>query len=168
MKFTLKWPVVMITFIFTVSLIYGVNFWRQKNFVTEPLREDLLSLGIVEDVRIEEGKEKKIAIKLREVPHLALAYQDIEDVLHARHQADKSQIIILDQRNDYLNSLYETIHFAILEGERNGNYMEMNAEVSSLLSGEKGLDYSLFVDQERIYLKMVAQDAYLYEIIPIR
>ncbi|MEW5921064.1 MAG: hypothetical protein AB1796_09030 [Bacillota bacterium] len=169
MKLTLKWPVVIITFLITLSIIYAANYWRQQNLVMEPLREQLLSLHIVEDVQIEGGREKNISVFLGQVPHLASAYQEILSVLQSRNEEGSSQITIIDRRNQYLSSIYEKIHFAIMEGERQGNYTKMNAEISLLLNEEdRLLDYSLTVDQERIYLQLIAEDAYLYEVIPIK
>jgi uncharacterized protein YueI len=78
------------------------------------------------------------------------------------------RLTILDKRDPYLESLYEKVHYALMEGERRGNYSYMNKEISLLLSDEKGLvNYHLWVDQERIYLQLFSEENYLYEVIPI-
>lgn len=168
MKFALKWPVVIATFIITLSLIYGANYWRQQNLVMEPLREQILSLDGVHDLQVEGGTEKTFTVFLGQVPRLADTYREIERILQS-HNEDNSKIIIADQRNAYLDSLYARIHFALMEGERRGNYTAMNSKITSLLEGEKELSsYYLAVDQQRIYLHLSTKEHFLYEIIPIR
>lgn len=168
MKLTLKWPVVIITFILTFSLIYGANYWRQQNLVMEPLREELLSLEMVEGVQIEKGRNKKITVLLGRVPNLALAYQEIEAILQARNE-EFGIVVITDRRDEYLSFVWEQIHLAVMEGERQGNYTQMNKEISLALRGTNGLlDYAVYVDQQRIYLALMNEEAYLYEIIPIK
>ena len=168
MKFALKWPVVITAFIITLSLIFGANHWHQQNLVMAPLREQILSLDAVHDVQVESGTEKTFTISLGQVPRFADTYREIQKILQS-HNEDNSKIIIIDRRNAYLNSLYARIHFALMEGERQGNYTAMNSKITSLLEGEKELlSYFVVVDQERIYLQLNTEDHYLYEIIPIR
>lgn len=167
MKFTMKWPVVIIAFLFTFSLIYGANYWRQQNLVMEPLLEQLLSLDGVEDVQVERGRENEISIYVKKVPHFASLYREIQQVLLSRNE-EESRLVIVDNRNGYLDSLYQKIHFALMEGERKGNYTAMNSEIEKLLAGEEGLDnYALSVDQDRIYLQFESGNYYLYEVVPI-
>ena len=167
LKLTLRWPVVLIAFVITFSFIYAANYWRQENLVKEPLREQLLSLENVDDVEIYGRKEQEISISLGPVPKLATAYRDIQAVLQS-HDGGTARINIQDQRDPYLISVYEKIHFALMEGERQGNYTEMNAKIDLLLNEEKKLtSYSLTVDQDRIYLQLNAGEHYLYEIISL-
>ncbi len=168
MKISLKWPVVIIAFLITFSLIYVANYWRQQNLVVEPLREQLLTLDAVEAVSMEVGKANEISVTLGYVPHFAEVYREIESVLEVRGE-DVEKLTIVDRRNPYLLSLYEKIQFALMEGERQGNYTKMNKEIKLILAEEKELQsYSLSVDQEAIYLQLGAGEYFLYEVIPIK
>ena len=67
-----------------------------------------------------------------------------------------------------MESLYEKVHYALMEGERRGNYSDMNKEIFLLLNDEMDLvNYHLWVDQEKIYLQLSSDGNYLYEVIPI-
>lgn len=168
LKISLKWPVVIITFLITFSLIYAANYWRQQHLVVEPLREQLLAVDTVEDVYIEDGKAKEISVTLGYAPHFAEVYREIKSVLQARGE-DVEQVTIVDRRNPYLLSLYEKIQFALMEGERQGNYTKMNNEINLILKEEAELhSYSLRVDQEAIYLHLGTGEYFLYEVIPIK
>jgi hypothetical protein len=172
LKIDLRWPVVLVALVLTVSCIYGVNYWRQQRFIDEPLRESLLNVNGVEDVEINNKKQKnsvtEVSILLQEVEDLSKTYKEIEGILDLAYAQDSYRIVILDKRDSYLESLYNRIHYALMEGERRGNYNNMNKEVSLLLDNETSLkNYHLRVDQKRIYLQLSSEEKYLYEIIPI-
>lgn len=168
MKLNLKWSVVIIAFIITFSIIYAANYWSQQRLVMEPLMEELLSLDGVEDVQIANVNDKEIYISLSQVSRLAETYRDIEDILKSRNESE-SHVIVVDKRSEYLEGIYEKIHFALMEGERKGNYTEMKKGINFFLKDERGLDsYSLTVDQKRIYLQLDAGNYFLYEIIPLK
>lgn len=168
LNLSLKWPVVVITFVLTFSIIYAANYWRQQHLVVEPLREQLLALEAVEDVNMENGRSNEISVSLGHVSQFAEVYREIQSVLKTRNE-DLDRLTIVDRRNPYLNSLYSRIEFALMEGERQGNYTEMSKEINLLLEEEAELNsYSLRVDQQAIYLQLDAGDYYLYEVIPIK
>ncbi len=168
MNISLKWPVVVIAFLITFSLIYAANYWRQQHLVMEPLREQLLALEAVDDVIIENGGTNEISVSLGQVPQFPEVYREIQSVFKARNE-DLNRLTIMDRRNAYLNSLYGRIEFALMEGERQGNYTQMSKEINLLLEEEAQLNsHSLSVDQQAIYLQLDSGDYYLYEVIPIK
>lgn len=172
MKINLRWPVVLVTLVLTVLCIYGVNYWRQQRFIDEPLMESLLKVDGVEDVEINNEKQRnsvtEVSISLQEVENLSKTYREIEGILDLTYMQGSYRIVILDKRDPYLESLYDRIHYTLMEGERRGNYGNMNREVSLLLDNETDLkNYHLRVDQKRIYLQLSSEEKYLYEIIPI-
>ncbi len=167
MKINLRWPIVLLALVLTVSGIYGVNYWRQQRLIDEPLKESLLEVDGVEKVNITNtNQHNKISISLLEVKDLSKTYREIEGILDLTY--DSYQLIILDKRDPYLESLYEKVHYALMEGERRGNYSDMNKEIFLLLNDEMDLvNYHLWVDQEKIYLQLSSDGNYLYEVIPI-
>jgi hypothetical protein len=166
-KINLRWPIVLLALVLTVSGIYGVNYWRQQRLIDEPLKESLLEVDGVEKVNITNtNQHNKISISLLEVKDLSKTYREIEGILDLTY--DSYQLIILDKRDPYLESLYEKVHYALMEGERRGNYSDMNKEIFLLLNDEMDLvNYHLWVDQEKIYLQLSSDGNYLYEVIPI-
>lgn len=169
MKINLRWPIVLLALVLTVSGIYGVNYWRQQRLIDEPLKESLLEVDGVEKVNIiNTNQHNKISISLLEVKDLSKTYREIEGILDLTYAQGSYQLIILDKRDPYLESLYEKVHYALMEGERRGNYSDMNKEIFLLLNDEMDLvNYHLWVDQEKIYLQLSSDGNYLYEVIPI-
>jgi len=168
-RINLKWPVVILAFLLTFASIYAVNYWRQQRLIKEPLKEALLEIEAVKDITIISNKQgTEILVTMDKAADLCKTYQNIEGVLLLTYPENSFKITLLDKRNAYLESLYDRVHFALMEGERLGNYTEMNKEISQLLGPEEELEgYRLQVDQKRIYLQMATKDSYLYEVIPI-
>jgi hypothetical protein len=82
LKFNLRWPIVLLALVLTVSGIYGINYWRQQRLIDEPLKESLLKVDGVEKVNITNSNQNnKISITLQEVKNLSKTYREIERIL---------------------------------------------------------------------------------------
>ena len=92
----------------------------------------------------------------------------IEEILISTYGQDSFKITLADNRS-YLESVYGKIHFALMEGERLGNYSAMSEEIFEQLKQEESLkNYRLWVDQKRIYLLLATSKSTLCEVIPVK
>lgn len=169
---TFRWPVMVLVMLLTVAMIYGLNQWHQQRVVEEPLIEKLEQLDSVQRVEVSTiGDEGKISfiITLSECEKLPETYKKMEELLRSCYKKDEYLLIVADNRNSYLKSIYEKVQFALMEGERTGNYTKMYEEVSGLIEKEESeLVHHLWVDQNRIYFVLSSGPYNLYEIIPVR
>lgn len=149
--------------------IYAFSYWRQLNLVEEPLRDKLFALENIADVDIGSAPNRiTIDITLERGDNLPQLYNDIEEATLSVYEEGSFNISIIDKRTPYLSSLYEKIHYSLMEGERLGNYSKMKEEVTSILEKEQGLDFFyLWVDQKRIYLLLTSGDKFLCEVISL-
>jgi hypothetical protein len=170
LRINLRWPIVLMAFVLTISSIYVVSYWRQQRLIEEPLKESLLQIEDVEDVDISKiGNETVFLVTLKEVENLYKTYQNLEEILDSTYKDGSYIISLVDQRNPYLESIYEKIHFALMEGERVGNYSHMSKEISMFLEQESELEnYNMWVDQKRIYLQLSSENSFLYMIVPLQ
>lgn len=170
MRIPAKYMLAILAFLLTFGCIYAVNSWHQQRLVKEPLAEALMQIEGVKDVKLIDNDRKKteVWITLNEVGNLPKTYGDIEEVLLRTYGQDSYKITLADNRDPYLESIYGKIHFALLEGERLGNYNAMSEEIFEQLAQEEGLkNYRLWVDQKRIYLLLTTSRNTLYEVIPV-
>lgn len=170
MRISPKYVVVFLVFLFTCGCIYAFNVWHQQHRVEEPLADTLLQIEGVGDVELINAgrKEMEICIVLDAVEDLPKTYNRIEEALISTYKEDSCKITLTDNRNPYLEAVYTKIHFALLEGERLGNYEVMSKEIFRQLEQEEGLkNYGLWVDQKRIYLLLATSEGSLYEVIPV-
>ncbi len=168
---TFRWPIMVLVMLLTFAVIYVLNQWHQQRVIKEPLMEKLEQLEYVQNVEVKTiANQNKIGyiITLSKSDNLPETYRKMDDLLLSTYQEDEYLLILADNRNSYLDSVYEKVQFALMEGERTGNYTGMNEEVSRLMEQEKEKpEYCLWVDQKRIYFFISSGQYYLYEIIPV-
>lgn len=170
---TFRWPVMLIVALLTFGAIFAFNLWHQQRIIKEPLLESLQQMDGVQSVEVstQEHSQKMIyLVTLSDANNLPAVYSQMDELLLSTyHNRDNYLLLLAENSNSYLQSVYEKIQFALMEGERTGNYTGMNEEVSRLLEQEEDkVDYSLWVDQDRIYLFLSSGSNYLYKIIPIK
>ena len=166
-----KYIVAFLVFLLTCGCIYVINAWHQQCLVREPLADTLLQIEGVGDLEIinDSRKETEVYITLDEVEDLPKTYSCIEEVLASTYKQGSYKITLADNRDPYLESVYIKIHFALMEGERLGNYGAMSKDVFMLLEQEEGLEnFRLWVDQKNIYLLLTTSKSSLYEVIPVK
>ncbi len=166
-----RWPIMVLVMFLTFGAIYAFNLWHQQR-VKEPLINKLQQLEGVCDVEVktlENSKKVCFKISLSEAGNLPVTYSEMDELLLSAYNKDEYLLILCDNSNSYLDSVYEKVQFALMEGERTGNYTGMKEEVSQLMEGEESdLAYHLWVDQERIYFFISSGPHYLYKVIPIK
>lgn len=170
---TFRWPIMLMVMLLTFGAIYAFNLWHQQRIIKEPLLESLKQVDGVQSVEVStQDHSKKIIylVTLEDAGNLPVTYSQMDELLLSTyHKKDNYLLLLTDNRNSYLQSVYEKIQFALMEGERTGNYTRMDEEVSRLIEREEDkVDYRLWVDQDRIYLFISAGSNYLYKIIPIK
>jgi len=169
---TFSWPVMILVMLLTFAAIYAINQWHQQRVVKEPLMEKLEQLESVQSVAVSAaGSDKKVTyiISLSKADNLPETYREMEEIMLSTYKKDEYLLLVEDNRNSYLESIYERVQFALMEGERTGNYTGMNEEVARLMEKEEDEPaYHLWVDQNRIYFALSSGPYNLYEIIPVR
>ena len=169
MRFPVKYLYAFLAFLFAFGCIYSINVWHQQRLIEEPLSEALMQIEGIEDAKLtNDRKTTEVWITLNEVENLPQTYESIEKILQASYKQGSYKINLVDNRDPYLESVYYKVHFALLEGEKLGNYSTMSEKVFEQLSGEERLkNYRLWVDQKRIYLLLTTSQNNLYEVITV-
>jgi hypothetical protein len=162
----LKWPVIVLAFIVTLSASAGLVHLRQRQMINEPLFKRVKEYEPVEEVQLrKDGSIQVVEISLGYVDNIALAHRTINDEVGRLLGAGRYKLVIQDKRNEALEAAFNAVHLALFESEQRGNFTEMRALVSETLLGLNVDDFQIMVDQENIYLQIRHGDSYLYEIV---
>lgn len=155
---------IFLVFVLTLGLLLGGRWAYQEFGVMKPLKKSLADAPIIKETVIKnEGTKLTIELELGEVQSLYESVREIEELLP---QKGSFNLVIKDQRNDYLKSLWSQSRFPLEEAAALGNLTEMREQLKKNL-GEAKLDrWLLEVDGDNLYLQMHADNAYLYEIVP--
>ncbi|MGI5882757.1 MAG: hypothetical protein ACOX7L_06775 [Dethiobacteria bacterium] len=166
-----RWPIMVLVMLLTFGIVLGFNFWHQQR-VKAPLVEKLQQLEGVRGIEVstlEKSKKLRFVVALGVTNNMPDTYRKMDELLLSACNEDGYQLILSDKKSPYLEQVYDKIQFALMEGERTGNYTVMKEEIDRLIEQEKTeLDYRLWVDQERIYLFISSGPHYLYKVIPVR
>ena len=153
--------------IITFVLIWCGQFLYQEFLLERPLVKKLTALEGVSEVHIEKGRQgSNLAITLGEVENLAKTFTMVEEVAAQRLVHGKYQITYVDNRSDYLEEIYERVHYAAYEAIALGNFTDLAATVAEeALAGN--VDYQrVTVDENHLFIQLHSGQAYLYQIIP--
>jgi len=164
-----KWYIVVIAFVLTFSGVYLFYNWHQQSLVEEPFKEMISEIEGVKGVEIEDHRENtKIYVTMEKVERLNKVYSNIQEAASINYSEGTYDIKLVDERTEYLEEVYDGLHFALLEGSRKGNYRQMNEEISRILSEKEAVNnYRIFVNNEKIFVQVTTQNGFLYEIIPL-
>ncbi|MBS4031365.1 MAG: hypothetical protein KGZ63_08100 [Clostridiales bacterium] len=161
-----KWTITVLAFVLTLALSVGAVYLRQTQMVNEPLFKRISELESVETVSLnQDGNLQVITVKLSNVNDFPGIHRQVNDEISRLLGQKRYRLVLLDERDDALQSAFYAVHLALYEGERLGNFAEMGDRVSQGLRSFGVENYSLFVDSEYIYIQIQSGDAYLYEVI---
>ena len=161
----IKWPIVIITCAIAISLFLGIQYWRQKQLIEEPLMLALQEKQGVEEVSLlQKDKTLNIVLTMSKVDDFASFYQRIETKVEEMYRGDYD-VTVVDAPDETLMAAYGNIHLAIYEAIDQGNYVSMGEYVAEV-SQNYELDYNMVVLEEDIYLQLHHGDSFLYRRFP--
>jgi hypothetical protein len=156
-------PVIFIA-ILSLSLLFGVFQLYQRFNLVNPLKSDLETLKYVKSVDVVPGNPAVVKVELNnQVTDLQSSYGQIASKVTS--VAGGGQIILLDNRDDMLQNLYENITMRLLEGSAKGNYTEMIAAATNLAS-KAGVQAKITMDNHNYYIQLSKGGRYLYQVMP--
>lgn len=163
----IRWPVVLIAFLFLISVFYGFQWYQQKQVVEEPLTQLFAKREEVKGVEIsQQGDTLEIVLELEYVDNLreyeSIINKEVSKIMGNR----KYQVSLLDSRNKQLEEIFYRVHYHLQEAAVTGNFVEMSERVGEIMSGYSFEDYRLIVGEEKIYFQVKQSGHYLFEIVP--
>lgn len=139
------------------GLLVGGQFFFKNYYVADHFQEKLTRIDGVKKVEV---KDLKITLTMSNVSNIKQSYQEITNAI----QDDNYEIIIKDSPSTKLEEVAEESEIALHEGVFKGNFTEMSQYIKNL-SSNQGVAVKIFVDDERVYLQMEADNKYIYRVI---
>ncbi len=162
----IRWPVVLVAFLFLISVFYGFQFYQQKQVVEEPLTQLFAEKKEIKDVEIsQQGDTLEIVLELEYVDNLreheSIINKEVSEIMGNR----KYQVTLVDFRNKQLEEIFYRVHYHLQEAAVTGNFVEMSERVGEIMSGYNVDDYRLIVGEDKIYFQVKQSGHYLFEIV---
>lgn len=162
----IKVQVVLLALVVGLATFWGGQWMYNRFNYERPLSS---MLGVHKDVisyRInDQGPVLEIEVKLRQVDNLQQSYSDLDQSVKEVVGRRDFKILLKDERDKNLESVYYRARLAAYEALERGNFLEMEDYISRRAAGE-GAEARLTVDENRLYIQISHGDNYLYEILP--
>ena len=149
----LKWKQIVAGFAATLIILLLGNYMWHRTAVERPLIQVLLQDEAVEEaVFYSDGRTSRVEVKLKDVPRLAEAARRINDTV--KKMQPTTRVIFMDNSDDFLSELYDSVHFAIFEARVNGTFIKMNDSFLNSVKDAGLSEYRLEVSNEAIYVQL--------------
>ncbi|MEG6521738.1 hypothetical protein [Desulfotomaculum sp. 1211_IL3151] len=164
----LKVPVIFLTFVIGLALVFGGQWVYQQYNFQQPLNKLLENKELVKDFTIkEDSSQSLIKVELsKDAGNLMMAYQELNQLISEVMGKKEYQIEILSQSDAVLDQVFYESHHVIYQAQVIGNFPEVSQKVE-VAAQKQGVEGKVFIDEINIYLQLTKPDGhYLYKIIP--
>lgn len=164
----LKVPVIFLTFVIGLALVFGGQWVYQQYNFQQPLNKVLVNKELVKDFSItEDASQPLIKVELsKDAANLMMAYQELNQLIGEVMGKKRYQMEILSQSDAVLDQVFYESHHVIYQAQVIGNFPQVAQKVEET-ARKQGVDGKVFIDETNIYLQLTKPDGhYLYKIIP--
>lgn len=159
---SMKWPVVVITFLACLALFWGIHYLRQKQLIEEPMTKALENMEEVEKVELN-NRDGRLEIKLQvtRLDDFPLFYEKVEGSVRELYKGEYT-VVFEDRPDPDIRAAYQKIHLALFEAAAQGNFVTMGRYVDEV-GADYGLEtYRVIVTEDYMYLELAKDESYLY------
>lgn len=157
--------IVIIAAVSLLLLLFGQ--WMYNTYSIErALISDLIQKDYIAEANLKKhDKFIELWVELRNVENLKEVYSDLNQTT-ASHLKGKNYIIkFINEPDKLLEDVYnDKIQYLVYEAIQIGNFTNMKIELDKVKK-QTGVDASIYIDKENIYIDLKHQDYFIYEVI---
>ena len=148
----------------TLLVLVGGQAAYGRVFVERPLLEELRSIPGVMTVSIEKvAANYNITMDLAAGSNFPTLYRQATEVAQQALGSSRFNLQIIDNRTTTLENLYRQMQIHIEEAVAQGNFSVAAKKINEIAEQAR-VQASFYVDEERVYLELHQNDAYLYAV----
>ena len=160
----IRWPVLVATLAVTLAVLFGAGFVVKSQTVEEPLRSVYANSPVVESSTVERlGDTYVIKVAFKDVPDFAPAYMKLHADTEKLLKETPFEIEVADRRTPELEQAFRRVNLFVQEALATGQFSTMADRVEAE-AAKAGLTARLDVDNDRVFVQMHGQNAYLYSV----
>lgn len=161
-----RWEYVVLAAVLTLAVLSLAYYSYESIGVRRPLERALLTDPDVSAVKVvKDGDVQVLEIALAKVSDLSVTYGRLHAVVKDRMGRTAFKVQLKDQRDPFLQDVYQSIHYYLEEASVRGNFGAMIEACSTALAEAGVSDYKITVDQQHIYVQMARGQSYLYQVL---
>lgn len=157
--------IAILALILSLGALLAAFYLYKEWGIKEPIVNEIKTIESVHDVNIEDkGQKYEIEVHLNKASDIQKPYQAIVEKVEASLPPEDYHLVIKDQRNASLQTMFNKLQPAIYEALANNQYIWLDEEIARQLQ-KTNMKHRIFIDQEHLYLQIIDGNSYLYEII---
>lgn len=161
-----KIDLVVVLALLTLLILIGGHVAYERIFIEHPLLNQLQSIPGVVTASVEKATDSyNITLGSTVNNNLPTIYRQAAEVAQHILGSNHFTLRIIDNRTTALETIYWQIQIYIEEAVAQGNF-SVAAEKISELAKQAGVQANFYVDEERVYLELLQNEAYLYAVRP--
>lgn len=158
--------IVVVAFVLGLAFIFGTQFAVKTYRLEEPFKAKVLSMDGIQNVQLVNTADgRKIILTVEPRVQLEKVYHDVQQLTKETLRG-QSTIEINGKAGARLTGIYQQMHFAIYEGIASGQFTRMADQLKQVAEVTQVEKYSVQVDQENVYLKLVDKGEVLVKVVP--
>lgn len=162
----LKVPVIILSLLAGLAIIFGSQWLYQKYSFQGPLNAALSGNKAIESYQVSnDNRILRVSMTVNYDADLMETYKGVRQELTSTMGKHPFTLTLKDSRDDVLKQVWYNSQYAIYQAVVQGSYQDMSAVVNreALASGSEA---RINIDQENIYLRLKHQGHILDEVIP--
>lgn len=157
--------IALIALILSLGALLAAFYLYKEWGIKEPIANEIKTVESVHDVTIaEKGQKYEIEVHLNKASDIQKPYQEIVKKIEVSLAPEDYEMVIKDQRNASLQTMFNNLQPAIYEALANNQFIWLDEEIGKQLQ-KTNMKHRIFIDEEHLYLQIIDDNSYLYEII---
>ncbi|MGI6491666.1 MAG: hypothetical protein ACOX0T_04475 [Pelotomaculum sp.] len=164
----LKIPIIIVSLLAGMALFFAGQCLYQKYNYNDPLNRYLSSNQAIEAYNvITHGNMTLVEVALNHEAELMSSYHELNRDLNNILNPKNFQLNLLDNRDAAIEKVWSKCQYAVYEASYTGNFTEMAVVVNGEAQAG-GVEATINIDHDQIYLSMQHQGHTLRKVIQIR
>lgn len=150
----MRWPVVLVSLIVSLGLLFGGYKLVQQQTVVAPLDVALHAIAGVQSYTWTDASDgRHLTLMLSPDASLGQTYTAVVKTVRALAPNDTVVVDVKDDRSPALQALYDQVNLAVQEGMQTGHYLDMADHVTALAT-KANAKATVTVDGGHVYVSL--------------
>ncbi|MBS3968950.1 MAG: hypothetical protein KGZ94_02410 [Clostridia bacterium] len=160
-------PVIIITFILTLGILFSVNWVYTEMAIKKPLGQQLSEVKGVKGYTIENGPETmELTVELGLVDNIETSYMSLNEIAYSHVKNNQGyEIRIIDNPNSQLITLWNEIQYYAYQSLVQGDFVTLKESLDDIVKVNENVNYQVHINETHLFIQVQSHENYIYRIL---
>lgn len=160
-------PVIIITFILTLGILFSVNWVYTEMAIKKPLGQQLSEVKGVKGYTIENGPETmELTVELGLVDNIETSYMSLNEIAYSHIKNNQGyEIRIIDNPNSQLITLWNEIQYYAYQSLVQGDFVTLKESLDDIVKVNENVNYQVHINETHLFIQVQSHENYIYRIL---